>query len=209
MFRVFSRLFSRLRLQLMLSYLPLIAVPVLVVSLVTRSIAEQRVDNLLAEGQRAQGELFSHCLAGFYQIKGSWTGVDTVFSLSSQTADSAPVEPAVQQQPPAPAQNQNPQPRDPYRMEALLIYSANCYRQVNPVLVNATVGAGPGGNYRGGWQSPGGTNGDRRPPVPAVDNKTIEITLVGPDNTAIAGNNKSVVGKSVDALAIARDSRCS
>ncbi len=66
---------GKLRWQLMLSYLPLVLVPVLLVGLVTRSVAEQGVTLLVTEGLKQQARLISECFGQYYQVNGSWQGL--------------------------------------------------------------------------------------------------------------------------------------
>jgi signal transduction histidine kinase len=68
----------RLRWQLLASYLPLIAMPVLLVNLVTSSVTAQRVDDILLENTQVQSQLFTECLAGFYEQRGSWDGLSVI-----------------------------------------------------------------------------------------------------------------------------------
>jgi hypothetical protein len=57
------RMLRKLRWQLMLSYLPLILVPVLLVGLVTRVVAEQGLTLLVSQGAMQQARLLSDCFA--------------------------------------------------------------------------------------------------------------------------------------------------
>jgi signal transduction histidine kinase len=72
------KVLSQLRWQLMLSYLPLIIIPVLLVGLVTRSVAEQGVTLLVSQGAQEQAHLFSPCFAEYYEAHGSWDGLSSL-----------------------------------------------------------------------------------------------------------------------------------
>jgi two-component system, OmpR family, sensor histidine kinase BaeS len=69
---------GRLRWQLMISYLPLIITPVLLIGLVTRSVAEQGVTVWVSEGARQQANMLSQCFAEYYQANGSWQGLSAL-----------------------------------------------------------------------------------------------------------------------------------
>ncbi len=69
------RMLRKLRWQLMLSYLPLILVPVLLVGLVTRVVAEQGLTLLVSQGAMQQARLLSDCFATYYDTRGSWDGL--------------------------------------------------------------------------------------------------------------------------------------
>jgi signal transduction histidine kinase len=74
---------SKLRWQLMISYLPLIITPVLLVGLVTRSVAEQGVTLWVTQGAKQQARLFSPCFAEYYAARGSWQGLSKILKRSA------------------------------------------------------------------------------------------------------------------------------
>ncbi len=75
--RLLSKL-SKLRWQLMFSFLPLIIAPVLLVGLVTRSVAEQGVTLLVTQGAKQQARMLSECFADYYAAHGSWQGISSL-----------------------------------------------------------------------------------------------------------------------------------
>jgi signal transduction histidine kinase len=76
---------NKLRHQLMLSYLPLILVPVLVVGLVTRNAAEQGLTLLVTQGAQRQARILAQCFAKYYEQHNSWDGVASLWQTSAQT----------------------------------------------------------------------------------------------------------------------------
>src|SRR5438067_1663363 len=65
----------KLRWQLMLTYIPLIFVPVLLVSFVTRGAAEQGLTVLVTQGARQHAHMLSQCFVAYYETHGSWNGL--------------------------------------------------------------------------------------------------------------------------------------
>src|SRR3954451_14520530 len=76
---------TKLRHQLMLSYLPLILVPVLIVGLVTRNSAEQGLTLLVTQGAQRQARILAQCFAKYYGEHNSWEGVSSLWQSSNQT----------------------------------------------------------------------------------------------------------------------------
>ena len=70
-----------LRWQLMATYLPLILLPVLIVSLVGRSVAEQGLTLLVTQSAQQRANRLSQDFAGYYQKNGSWTGLSDVMQV--------------------------------------------------------------------------------------------------------------------------------
>ncbi len=94
---------SKLRHQLMISYLPLILVPVLVVGLVTRNAAEQGFTLFVTQGARRESHILAQCFARYYETHGSWEGVSSLWevrnqpdlALSNDAANNSPSRPGV------------------------------------------------------------------------------------------------------------------
>lgn len=72
---------SRLRWQLMLSYLPLIVVPVVLIGLVTSRLAEQGLTLLITQGAQHRAEEQAPRFAEYYAEHGSWSGVSELFVI--------------------------------------------------------------------------------------------------------------------------------
>src|SRR5438128_192227 len=68
----------KLRWQLMLSYIPLVFVPVLLVSVVTRGAAEQGLTLLVTQGAQQQSRFLSKCFVAYYETHKSWDGLSTM-----------------------------------------------------------------------------------------------------------------------------------
>jgi two-component system sensor histidine kinase BaeS len=101
---------TRLRWQLMLTYLPLILTPVLVVGLVTRQVTEQGVTLLVSQGAKQQAQMLSRCYTEYYSTHGTWAGLSTVL----KTPVVRPVEIALGRSPDQIAQaDQPPRPIEP------------------------------------------------------------------------------------------------
>lgn len=110
---------TRLRWQLMLTYLPLILTPVLVVGLVTRQVTEQGVTLLVSQGAKQQAQMLSRCYTEYYSTYGTWAGLSTVLKTPVvrpiEIAMGRSSDQAVQaDQPPQPIQPSQPsQPLQP------------------------------------------------------------------------------------------------
>jgi signal transduction histidine kinase len=74
-----------LRWQVMVSYLPIIAVPVLVVSLVTRNAAEQGLNLITDSAAETQANRLAQCFTAYYQSQGSF--LDLADLLEPQAED--------------------------------------------------------------------------------------------------------------------------
>ncbi len=72
---------SRLRWQLMLSYLPLIVVPVLLIGLVTSRLAEQGLTLIITQGAQHKASEQATQFAQYYADHGSWDGVSQLFVI--------------------------------------------------------------------------------------------------------------------------------
>ncbi|HVO43203.1 MAG TPA: HAMP domain-containing sensor histidine kinase [Aggregatilineales bacterium] len=72
--RIGSR-FHRLRWQVMVSYLPLVFVPVLLIGLVTHNAAEQGSTLLITSAAEAQANRLAVCFAAYYRATQSWAGL--------------------------------------------------------------------------------------------------------------------------------------
>lgn len=200
--------FKRLRWQLMGSYLPLIAVPVLIVSMFTRSVAEQRVDRILVEGERAQGKMFTECLAGFYEARGSWDGVNALFAQTPFEVTYGAKAFAIQVTPP---------PSD-----SLINFNANCWQfmgwrrvtlasQAKKTDLGQPVLTSPINTPPDQFTGDAGTIAKSsepapRPPRGPIDNLPAGgILIVSTDGSVIASSNVDVlhVGTTVDSTLVA------
>src|SRR5258708_10101371 len=70
----------KLRWQLLFSYLPVILIPVLVIGLVVRNVAEQGLTVLVTQQAQRRAVTVSSLFTQYYTINGSWTGVETLFA---------------------------------------------------------------------------------------------------------------------------------
>src|SRR4051812_20996296 len=66
---------KKLRGQLMLTYIPIILVPVLLLGLVTRNAAESGLSLIVTRAAEQQARALSSCMAEYYRLNGSWTGL--------------------------------------------------------------------------------------------------------------------------------------
>ncbi|RPJ02079.1 MAG: HAMP domain-containing protein, partial [Chloroflexi bacterium] len=70
---------TRFRTQLLLGALVLVLVPVVLVGLITRGVAEQGLTLLVAEDARQRVQALAPCFAGYYASRGSWDGLADAF----------------------------------------------------------------------------------------------------------------------------------
>ncbi len=71
-----------LRWQLMATYLPLILLPVLVVSIVGRSVAEQGLTLLVTQNAQQRAQRLAQGFADYYDKNGSWTGISDAMQVA-------------------------------------------------------------------------------------------------------------------------------
>lgn len=64
----------KLRQQLLLSYVPLILVPILLVGLATRHAAEHGMTLFVTQAEQQQAQALAHCISTYYEEHGSWNG---------------------------------------------------------------------------------------------------------------------------------------
>ena len=69
----------RFRTQLLLGSLVLVLVPVILVGLITRGVAEEGLTLLVAEDARQRVQALSPCFAGYYASRSSWDGLAEAF----------------------------------------------------------------------------------------------------------------------------------
>jgi len=72
------KIWRQLRWQLLISYFPVILLPVLMVGFVTRDAAEQGLTVMVSQGARQQADLLAQCFASYYEKHGSWSGLAEV-----------------------------------------------------------------------------------------------------------------------------------
>jgi signal transduction histidine kinase len=70
----------RLRQQLLLSYVPLLLIPIIVISIITRSAAEYGLTLLVTEQGRRQAEMLADRFTAYYNQQHSWNGVTILFN---------------------------------------------------------------------------------------------------------------------------------
>ncbi len=93
----------QLRWQLMLSYLPLLLTPILVMGIVTRSVAEQGVTVLVTAEAQKQALALVYSYEGYYALHQSWQGVEVLFNATQRMArpdKRAPTDPMFDNKPP-------------------------------------------------------------------------------------------------------------
>ena len=73
---------SRLRWQLMISYLPLIITPLILTALVTRGVTEQGLTLFTTGGAQRRAEELAPQFATYYAEHGSWEGLPTVLFIA-------------------------------------------------------------------------------------------------------------------------------
>lgn len=69
----------KLRVQLLLSYLPLVIVPLLVIGVTANRAAEQGLSLLVRQDARQYVESLVPCLVGYYRMAGSWDNLHQLF----------------------------------------------------------------------------------------------------------------------------------
>src|SRR5258708_26254470 len=69
----------KLRWQLLLSYLPVMLAPVLLIGLVVRSAAEQGMTVLVTQQAQRRAVAISRVFTQYYAINGNWIGIETLF----------------------------------------------------------------------------------------------------------------------------------
>ncbi|MHB8626017.1 MAG: ATP-binding protein [Aggregatilineales bacterium] len=70
----------KLRWQLLLSYLPVMLAPIVVIGLVVRNVAEQGLTVLVTQEAQQRALAVSGIFTQYYNINGSWNGVETLFN---------------------------------------------------------------------------------------------------------------------------------
>src|SRR5258708_34973150 len=70
----------KLRWQLLFSYLPVILIPVVVIGLVVRNVAEQGLTVLVTQQAQRRAVAVSSLFTQYYSANGSWTGGETLFA---------------------------------------------------------------------------------------------------------------------------------
>ncbi len=70
----------KLRWQLLLSYLPVMLAPILIVGLVVRNVAEQGLTVLVTQQAQERAFALSGVFTQYYSINGSWNGVEAIFN---------------------------------------------------------------------------------------------------------------------------------
>src|SRR4051812_11458713 len=81
---------KKLRNQLMLSYLPLILAPVLIIALLTRNAAESGLRLDVVQGARQQAANLAQCLGHHYATYGSFDNLPELSKSGSATAVNTP-----------------------------------------------------------------------------------------------------------------------
>lgn len=74
----------KLRVQLLLSYLPLVIVPLLVIGVAASRAAEQGLSLLVRQDARQYVESLIPCLSGYYRMAGSWDNLHALFKQGKE-----------------------------------------------------------------------------------------------------------------------------
>lgn len=74
----------KLRVQLLLSYLPLVIVPLLVIGVAANRAAEQGLSLLVRQDARQYVESLIPCLSGYYRMSGSWDNLHALFKQGKE-----------------------------------------------------------------------------------------------------------------------------
>src|SRR5574337_511136 len=99
----------RLRQQLILSYVPLLLIPIIVIGVITRNAAEYGLTLLVTVQGNRQATILANRFAGYYKQKHSWDGVVVLFD---EPLPNPPFNPPLAQQGQSNANNQpGQQPR--------------------------------------------------------------------------------------------------
>ncbi|MEP7287380.1 MAG: HAMP domain-containing sensor histidine kinase [Chloroflexota bacterium] len=104
-----------LRWQLMLSYLPLLLIPILVVGIVTRSATEQGLTVLVTQGAQRHANQIVDQFAAYYAEHGTWQGVKTLLLPAPLVPNPPPPNRQPNRQPAEAPPNNNPNNNLPLR----------------------------------------------------------------------------------------------
>ena len=77
--RRFRLPYLKLRWQLLLSYLPVLLIPILVISFVVRGVAERGLTVLVTQEAKQRAATVSGVFAQYYLVHGNWNGIEIVF----------------------------------------------------------------------------------------------------------------------------------
>lgn len=99
----------RLRQQLMLSYVPLLLIPILVIGIITRNAAESGLTLLVTEQGNRQANVLANRFAAYYNQHHSWNGVNDLFTAPTGAGE-AFVSPPLGFIPPVPSSANNAAP---------------------------------------------------------------------------------------------------
>ena len=178
------RMLRKLRWQLMLSYLPLILVPVLLVGLVTRGVAEQGLTLLVSQGAMQQAHLLSDCFATYYDTHSSWDGLTMLLKAPTTSGHLSEYRFWLQ--------NCNLMPESPS--------AASPPRNLMPLLGNLP------GQDQSDDQPPGQGGGSRNMPGIVYSLRDIfrpgEILVADAQGTVVASNKDANIGRTVPGNAL-------
>lgn len=76
---------GKFRGQLLLSYLPLVLVPVILIGLVTRGVTEQRITLLVSQEASRRTTALAPCFSAYYAQYGTWADLPTYRAVQSAT----------------------------------------------------------------------------------------------------------------------------
>lgn len=117
-----------LRWQLLISYLPLLLIPILVIGFVTRGATEQGLSVLITQQAENRARFWSHAFADYYVQYGSWSGVTVPLSgrenfsfFGNSAIIATDVPPPVGRKPPA----ADPKPKPPPKPEQIILVNTN------------------------------------------------------------------------------------
>lgn len=103
----------KLRWQLLLGYLPLMLAPVVVLGLVVHNVAEQGLTVLVTQEAQQRAFTVSGLFTQYYNINGSWNGVELLFEELRNDLDRGGIRPPEGDRPPGGPLGFGPRPPQP------------------------------------------------------------------------------------------------
>jgi signal transduction histidine kinase len=205
---------GKFRRQLLLSYLPLVLVPVILIGLVTRGVAEQRITLLVSQEAARRTMALAPCFSAYYAQHGTWDSLP-----SYRASPNATFILALNYPPGAPTDSTGRT-----ASSALMIFNENgpvdCFIAPgagNRRIPRKSIGRGVRSSPMGGQRdSDAGNGADNRaqpitlqpPPgvrvrVQAVNVRPQELLIADPEGNVVMSNDNTQNGQRLSMVALA------
>ena len=129
MFRTIRRFHLTLRWQLVLSYVPVILIPILITGLVVRGVAERSLNVLVNQEAKQRAVTVSGIFIQYYAVHNSWNGIEAVFKALHPAPYTSAAGKPLSAPPPVPASpgadSRRPVGTDPHDNGPILIVDVN------------------------------------------------------------------------------------